>query len=76
MAQIFQINHKIISQDGIEYTVQKCLGFDHFGEIYLVSSGEKDWALKWSFSYTGTKEQQTAIEKLIAVHLPINSYGR
>ena len=57
-----------------QYTVKNLLGSGGQGEVYSVTSNGKPWALKWYFSDTGTKEQRTAIEKLISIGPPTDRF--
>ena len=59
---------------GNHYKVKNLLGAGGQGEVYEATADGKSWALKWYFSHTGTKGQQTAIEKLIAIGPPTDKF--
>lgn len=62
------------TSSGTQYIVKDLLGAGGQGEVYSVTSNGKSWALKWYFPHTGTKEQRTAIEKLIAIGSPTDKF--
>jgi eukaryotic-like serine/threonine-protein kinase len=59
---------------GIEYTVETLLGAGGQGEVYVVESEGKKWALKWYNVQFGTKSQREALERLISLGPPNNRF--
>ena len=48
----------LTSVSGIKYEINKLLGAGGQGEVYSVSSGGNQHALKWYFKHMATKEQK------------------
>ncbi len=62
------------SNSGISYTVIKLLGEGGQGEVYLVESAGKSYALKWYFKRNATKEQRTIIDDLVSKPAPTKQF--
>ncbi len=74
MSQILKIKQKILTPSGTEYKVEEFLGSGGQGEVYRVSSGGKDWALKWYYSHQATDEQRRALESLVLKSAPTDKF--
>ena len=76
------IGTELKSECGNKYKVQKLLGAGGQGEVYKVTCGSKEYALKWYFMGSATDSQKKILDKLIEkAHLlgmrrMIYSYGR
>ncbi len=60
-----QKNQLLTSIHKIQYKVEKLIGSGGQGEVYSVTAGGKNYALKWYYQNTASKEQKGIIEKLI-----------
>ena len=74
MSQILKNTQKIITPSGTEYRVEEFLGFGGQGEVYKVSAGNKNWALKWYYPHTATVEQRKALEALTLKGAPTEKF--
>lgn len=50
--------------------VERCLGGGGQGEVYLANWAGRQFALKWYFPHTATREQRLALENLVKKHNP------
>ena len=73
-SQILKTKQKIVGSAGVEYKVEDFLGSGGQGEVYKVSSGGKDWALKWYYPHTATEAQKKALESLISKGAPTEKF--
>jgi len=74
MSQILKNKQKIVTASGVEYKVEDFLGSGGQGEVYKVSSGGKDWALKWYYAHTATESQCKALETLVSKGSPTEKF--
>lgn len=74
MSQILKIKQKIITPSGTEYKVEEFLGSGGQGEVYRVSAGDKNWALKWYYPHTATVEQRKVLEALTLKGAPTEKF--
>ena len=58
MESLLQKNSVLYSQNGISYRVNKLLGSGGQGEVYEVTDGNKNYALKWYYEHTATLLQK------------------
>ena len=59
------IGTELKSESGNKYKVIELLGAGGQGEVYRVSCGSKEYALKWYFSSSATDLQKKILDKLI-----------
>lgn len=59
------IGTELKSECGNKYKVLKYLGAGGQGEVYKVSCGKKEYALKWYFKSSATDTQKKILDKLI-----------
>jgi serine/threonine protein kinase len=74
MGQFFSKGQKISSPSGTEYKIEEFLGEGTQGEVYRVSSGGKDWALKWYFTADATDAQRKSLESLVLKGAPTDKF--
>jgi len=74
MNQLFEKGQKINSPVGLEYEILDFLGSGGQGEVYLVKSENKQYALKWYFFKQASQEQKIALEKLVEIGSPNNCF--
>lgn len=74
LSQILNTKQKIVTPSGVEYQVEEFLGSGGQGEVYKVSSGGKDWALKWYYPHTATDAQRNALETLVTKGAPSEKF--
>jgi serine/threonine protein kinase len=74
LSQIFKNNQKIVTPSGVEYIVLDFLGSGGQGEVYNISSGGKNWALKWYYPHTATDSQRKGLEALVSKGAPTEKF--
>lgn len=74
LSQIFKTKQIIVTATGIEYFVSEFLGSGGQGEVYRVSSGGREWALKWYYPHMATPDQRKSLESLIAKGSPTEKF--
>ena len=65
MESLLQKNSVLYSQNGISYRVNKLLGSGGQGEVYEVTDGNKNYALKWYYEHTATPLQKKILLDLL-----------
>lgn len=65
---------RLSSEHGIIYTVKNYIGAGGQGEVYRVSDGRKNFALKWYFKYTATNWQENILHRLIRAGKPSENF--
>lgn len=64
----------LTSASGNAYTVQKLLGEGGQGQVYSVTCGNKQYALKWYLKHTATAKQKAILENLITKGKPDTTF--
>lgn len=70
MADILKPNQVVHTASGINCNVEKFLGSGGQGEVYKVSIGGQDYALKWYYSHIAIPEQEKNLENIIKISAP------
>lgn len=65
---------RLISSSGVIYAVEGFIGAGGQGEVYRVASQGKAWALKWYHKEQATEEQKAAIDALISIRQPSETF--
>jgi DNA-binding helix-hairpin-helix protein with protein kinase domain len=74
MGQFFSKGQKISSPSGTEYKIEDYIGGGGQGEVYRVSSGGKEWALKWYLPEQATDEQRHSLETIVLKGSPTEKF--
>lgn len=70
------IGTELISECGNKYKVEKLLGAGGQGEVYGVSCGSRQYALKWYFKGSATDSQKRILDKLIEKGSPTKNENK
>jgi serine/threonine protein kinase len=75
MKKLLQINQMVKAEfSALEGTVESFIGGGGQGEVYRISIGGKQQALKWYFPHTATQEQRDGLEILIKKGTPTGKF--